>query len=1192
MFGFKSRRQLAHKPSDEGAGFRYKQTRENPHTVGLALTIHHDTRNKLLLELMSSLGYCLSYKRTLMIETALANAVVENTRKFQGLYVPPFLKKGAFIFFAADNTNSSEDTVNGRGTTHGTITAIYQKADAPGEPIAPPLCVDINQTNSLSITPHHTPLLHCQKPIPQTIQQYHTEEFTVNSSGVSESYYLTQLGWIVVSALSRMKDCNACPIPGWAGYNSLISTSMPLTEVASFPLLPELAHEWSTLLTVIKQAIYLKELAVGENHITLITFDMALYEKVIQLVDSRQDLKGKVMPRLGELHVVMCALRALGSSIENSGIDDAWVEADVYSSATTRQILNCTHYKRSLRAHIYSYSALYELAIEQFFKDNPDLAETCQEATSEVERACKDSDKTTRPTSVKREHSNLLQKLTEKDFLKRLKDWETEKNENAMFRSMMNYIHRVETILFFIAASRNGNRDLHLQAGEVLSKLFFAMDRLKYKRLWPRYLADMNSLKTNHQDTWRELEQGNISVTKSSIPFVSIGPDHACEQLNRTMKVHAGLTGISNNPNARQRFFLATPELSCLARDFKNQFHSKTNQAGIHHDLSHAKVKQEHVTVTKIKKAIESHGNPFAVEGNAIYNLITHACIPDEFVAQILNIDSIGQKLYEDFVSERINGDISLWAPVKKEKHLMYLSGNKNHSVKVRDKAVDLKETKDLYGRLMVLARSNRDIDQKQAIGEHEFTLTPRSLFAPDGTVLPCSDKSKLIHSLQKMVPGPQEQNELAETNESQGQKIAVVDGMVLVQKLYTKSASVNTVKDLSIYFNERLMNITRDYDEIIVAFDTYKEDSLKNKTRQRRQKEKAPVLYQVKDETSIRHITLTKFLSHNQTKSQLTEYLANKILVYNKDSPKLVLTSAAGKTRSNRDIGHLPDNNHEEADTLMICLGVSATERNSVDSQMTFFSPDTDVLVLVIANYDRLPRNTFVSMVSNMQQIEPIWEVLGHRRAQALPGFHAFSGADITGRFARIGKQTWFKLFLDAGEDVLQALGKLGDEIDFSPDLQNTLAKFVCSAYCPKGINISHIPELRWHLFCKHMAESEKLPPTIGALKQHILRAHVQARVWDQASLYNQELLDPKKNGYCLDNDGHLKPTTTEFPPAPLAIVEMVRCQCKSGCSTNRCSCKSVNLPCTDLCLCSSVCENDADSQDFENESDDEIVV
>ena len=44
-----------------------------------------------------------------------------------------------------------------------------------------------------------------------------------------------------------------------------------------------------------KQAIQLKELAVGKNHIALMTFDMALYEKVIQLVDSRSDLKGKVM---------------------------------------------------------------------------------------------------------------------------------------------------------------------------------------------------------------------------------------------------------------------------------------------------------------------------------------------------------------------------------------------------------------------------------------------------------------------------------------------------------------------------------------------------------------------------------------------------------------------------------------------------------------------------------------------------------------------------------------------------------------------------------------------------------------------------------------------------------------------------------------------------------------------------------
>jgi len=58
-------------------------------------------------------------------------------------------------------------------------------------------------------------------------------------------------------------------------------------------------------------------------------------------------------------------------------------------------------------------------------------------------------------------------------------------------------------------------------------------------------------------------------------------------------------------------------------------------------------------------------------------------------------------------VSERINGDASLWALVKKENNKMFLSGNKKITVKLRDNTVDLKETKDLFTRLMLLARSN-----------------------------------------------------------------------------------------------------------------------------------------------------------------------------------------------------------------------------------------------------------------------------------------------------------------------------------------------------------------------------------------------------------------------------------------------------------------------------------------------------
>ncbi|KAJ4939708.1 hypothetical protein JOQ06_029151 [Pogonophryne albipinna] len=329
----------------------------------------------------------------------------------------------------------------------------------------------------------------------------------------------------------------------------------------------------------------------------------------------------------------------------------------------------------------------------------------------------------------------------------------------------------------------------------------------------------------------------------------------------------------------------------------------------------------------------------------------------------------------------------------------MFLSGNKKITVKLRDNTVDLKETKDLFARLMVLARSNRDINQKEAIGNYEFTLKPRALFASNGT--------------------------------------------------------------------------------------------------------------------------------------DLTDYLAAKILEYKRRSSKLIITSVSGNTRSNKYL-LFEENNHEEADTLLIHQAVLASHRNPADAQLMFFSPDTDILVLVTANYDLLLKNTSISMASGVVQIEPLWRALGKERAKALPAFYTFTGADNTGRFSRIRKATWLQIYLKADEDIINALQMLLDEAEVAEGMLSTLASFVCAAYSPKGINIKTIPELRWYIFCKHRAESDKLSPTLGALKQHILRVHVQTRIWAQAAIALQDPQpDPLHNGYFRDSDG-MKPTTTEVLSAP----------------------------------------------------------
>ncbi len=72
------------------------------------------------------------------------------------------------------------------------------------------------------------------------------------------------------------------------------------------------------------------------------------------------------------------------------------------------------------------------------------------------------------------------------------------------------------------------------------------------------------------------------------------------------------------------RGFLAAPELS------RRQFRMETvSQLTEHHDLSPSEVSREHSAVYKIKADILDHGNAFAVEGDRLHNMITHAYVHD-----------------------------------------------------------------------------------------------------------------------------------------------------------------------------------------------------------------------------------------------------------------------------------------------------------------------------------------------------------------------------------------------------------------------------------------------------------------------------------------------------------------------------------------------------------------------------------
>ena len=214
-------------------------------------------------------------------------------------------------------------------------------------------------------------------------------------------------------------------------------------------------------------------------------------------------------------------------------------------------------------------------------------------------------------------------------------------------------------------------------------------------------------------------------------------------------------------------------------------------------------------------------------------------------------------------------------------------------------------------------------------------------MFALNGTLLPCTDKSNLMTALESLPTADiQCQDEL---NNGHEMKVTVIDGMAAVQ--------------------ERLGGQT-------------------------------PVAYKITDSTNISNTTKENFLSYNQTKAELTVCLAEKA---RHDQTRTVAAAAEKNCTSNRlNVDHVKSF-HEEADTKSILHALDASAKGA--SMLSIQPPDTDVFVLAIRRFPKLCNKTkFITGVGSTKRriaLLPVYEALGSENADALPGFHAFSSTN-----------------------------------------------------------------------------------------------------------------------------------------------------------------------------------------------------
>ena len=205
-------------------------------------------------------------------------------------------------------------------------------------------------------------------------------------------------------------------------------------------------------------------------------------------------------------------------------------------------------------------------------------------------------------------------------------------------------------------------------------------------------------------------------------------------------------------------------------------------------------------------------------------------------------------------------------------------------------------------------------------------------------------------------------------------------------------------------------------------------------------------------------------------------------------------------------------------------------------EGRVVIRSCDTDVLIVLLTHASSLDLCIWldIGLSSNNTRryidVSRLAAELGEVYCAALPAFHAFTGCDYTAAFMRKGKVCPLEI-IEKERNFMEMFSKLGDHEVIPENVSEKAEAFVCTLYgkpCLTSIN-----DARFAIFQQVCAPKRKdaplekikttdsslLPPCKAALTEKLKRVNLVASVWKNANKLDPYFLDPKQNGWILDN-------------------------------------------------------------------------
>ena len=1123
------------KKSRAKAGIRHIKERETPLSIYISMLIHAKTRSRHLIDTLSNLGLCVSYNRLMNISTDLANTVCTKYHEDQ-VVCPLNLSNGTFTCGAVDNIDHNPSARTAKDSFHGTAISLMQfpTSETPGVPRVR-IQQDIPRKSKILPLPQSYTLVH---PVTKTLDPIvPVKKCPINADeSIVKVYMKKEHKWLShLSTMVNKDSLDGGDYASWAAHSASEQPPQSIipSTIALLPLFRENAHSTCMMAHAMQMVINATH-HLNPSQTPVIVSDQPLYAlcKQIQWTWPQKYGEDKIVIMMGGLHIEMNLLKLLGDWLRGSGWIASLVQANVTTSGRAEAMLSGSHVTRARYAHQVTAGSLKIL--------------------------------------VDRAYQQYLEKYTEGETTLTFDEWSyMQSNNEPQFKFWITTLNLELMVLQFIRSIRERDFHMYIQALLKVVPWLFAFNHVNYAHWLPVHISDMVNLPTTHPGVYHEFMKGNFAVNKTSNIFSAMAIDQCHEQLNDLIKGDGGAVGLTENPQALERWMIAGPEISRLIQEFENCSQtSRSKKSRMHHKQNPSTQNDFVKDVKSLVATLEEMGNPFLEDSGDLLTIDTKIIKNKEVVQTVFTIETKGKKQYATFVNERITTaqNKPLSTIISKNKLTMFGAVLPKLISKTKQQITDLKSNCDLFGRLYIGCQFRQG--DMNTFFAHENGRHPPSI-SELGELKP-TVKSDLVDCLEQLVPPNQAAPRV---------DVKILDGAVVIHLL--KPRGSRTFKD---YYQNIFLPYVKlqleDVARVDVVWDSYLPNSLKQSTRQRRTQSGSTQRQRVDCNTPIPP-NWESFLRSEQNKNELFIYLAKCMQSYDIDGKILVstlgkLVVTAGQ-HDLQDMESLQPCSHEEADTRII-LHVAHCAKQGY-RRIAIRTVDTDIVVLAVGHVQSL-------------DIEELWICFGvgkhyryiaahaianflQEKAKALMMFHALTGCDTVSSFRGRGKKTAWTAWLSYPKVTETFLALLSLPIeDIDQNILNEIERFIIVVYS-KTCTLSRVNEARRELFTQGFRTIENIPPTQAALLEHLKRAVYQAaHVWSQALDPSPKLPSPENWGWQL-TESVWKPLWTKLPEAAVSCSELVHCGCKKGCK-HQCKCRVLNLECTEQCNCKGKCNTD----------------